>query len=249
VDLRSVDRIRKVSFALAVRGYDRNEVDRFLAELADWLEGRTDQDANAEAVREELERIGEQTANILTDAHDAGQTMREEAQREVRQTLVDANLKAEAIGAEAQEHADALRADADDYARKTRADADGYALRTREEVDAYATETRADADAYARGVREEAEGVRKEARGEAERDAKRVLDDANRRRRDMEAVISDLEQRRDGVLNELEKLASGLAGTATQHRGTGTEAAADSADGDEPATKAEPKPQTAQKSK
>jgi DivIVA domain-containing protein len=248
MDQRSVDRIRKASFALAVRGYDRNEVDRFLAELADWLEGRTDDDANAEAVREELERIGEQTASILTDAHDAGQTMREEAQREVRQTLVDANLKSEAIGTEAQEHADVVRAEADDYARKTRADADNYGQQMRDEADAYAKETRADADAYAQGVRKEADGVRKEVRGEAERDAKRVLDDANRRRRDMESVISDLEKRRDAVLNELEELASGLAGTATQHRGAGKEADGDSADEGDLET-AEIKPQTAQKSK
>src|SRR5258705_391133 len=43
--------------------------------------------------------------------------------------------------------------------------------------------------------------------------------DGNRRKADVESVISDLEQRRDAVLAELERLASGIAGTATEHRG------------------------------
>ena len=78
------------------------------------------------------------------------------------------------------------------------------------------------------------------ARPEAEAEAKRTLEDAageaeERARRpsarrsgssprrtsaraDIEAVIADLEKRRDAVLAELERLASGIAGTATEHR-------------------------------
>jgi DivIVA domain-containing protein len=234
VDQRSADRIRNTSFSLAVRGYDRNEVNQFLGELADWLEGRGD-DATAELVRAELERIGDQTANILTEAHDAAQTIRDEAEREVRQTLVDANLKAEALHADADEYADSVREEADTYVRKARTDAD-----------AYAHKARADADTYAGGVRQEVDGAKKEARSAAEREAKRLVEDATRRRRDIEAVISDLEQRRDAVLNELDKLASGLAGTATEHRGGDPEAVeGEAGDDGQPAAK----PRTAQKPK
>ena len=219
MDQRSVDQIRNASFSLAVRGYDRAEVDRFLAELADWLDDRGD-DPTSDLVRGELERIGEQTSNILTEAHDAAETIRAEAEREVRQKLIDANLRSEALRADAETYADEAREESDAYARKTRSGADSYAEKTQSE-----------ADSYAAGARKEADGAKQEARAAAERDAQRVVEEASRRRRDIEAVISDLEERRDAVLSELEKLASGLAGTATEHRG-GTQPIGEESAGD-----------------
>lgn len=219
MDQHSVDRIRNATFSLAVRGYDRHEVDRFLDELADWLEDRGE-DATSELVRAELERIGEQTADILTGAHDAAEAIRSDAEREVRQKLVDVNLKSDSLRADAEGYAEDAREEADAYARKTRADADGYAHKAR-----------ADVDSYARGVRQEADSAKKDARTEAEREAQRVVEEATRRRKEIEKVISDLEQRRDAVLSELEKLASGLAGTATEHRGSAPPADAEAAGG------------------
>jgi DivIVA domain-containing protein len=187
VDEHSIARIRNANFSHSVRGYDRSEVDQFLDQLADWLQT---------SGGEELERIGEQTAAILVEAHDAAQVIREDAQREVRQQLVDANATAESVQASAAEDSEREREEADAYARKTRADADSYSERIHAEVE---TEF----------------GEKREA---AEREAERIVGDANRRKSDIEAVISDLEQRRDAVLAELEKLASGIAGAATQHR-------------------------------
>lgn len=233
MDQGSVDRIRNANFSHAVRGYDRHEVDQFLAELADWLEA-SDDDAVAASVRSELERIGEQTAGILTDAHDAAQAIRSDAETEVRQTLIDVNLKSEALRTNAEEYAEEAREEADAYARKTRVDADSYA-----------SKTRADTDAYVSGAREEVDGALEKARATGEREANRIAEEANRRKREVEAVISDLEERRDGVLSELERLASGLAGTATQHRSSPRDAR-EQVDGDgEQATKSRP----AQKSK
>ena len=81
MDEHSIERIRNANFSISVRGYDRNEVDRFLAEVADWLEtGEGEGAAANEAVRLELERVGEQTAAILTEAHAAAQAIREDAE-------------------------------------------------------------------------------------------------------------------------------------------------------------------------
>jgi DivIVA domain-containing protein len=198
VDEHSIERIRRAEFPLSVRGYDRNEVDRFLAELADWLEtGGGEQAAGVEAVRLELERIGEQTAGILAEAHAAAQAIRDDASSQVRQQLVDANLTAESLRGEAGE----------------------YAGDTRDEADAYARKTRAEADAYAERMRSEADDEFGELRETAQKEGERVVAEANRRKADVESVISDLEQRRDAVLAELDRLASGIAGTATEHRG------------------------------
>ena len=123
MDEHSLDRIRNATFSHSVRGYDRNEVDEFLDELADWLETGGEGEAAVEAVRTELERIGEQTAGILTEAHDAAEAIREDAAADVRKQLVDANLTREAAH-DADEYAQKAREEADAYARKVRSDAD-----------------------------------------------------------------------------------------------------------------------------
>jgi len=211
LDAHSINRIRNANFAHAVRGYDRHEVDQFLSELADWLERDGTGGVVSEQVRAELARAGEQVADTLTEAHDAAQEIREEAASQARKSLVQANATGESLRAEADEYADETREQADAYARKVRAEADSQAEQTREEADASAVESR------------------QAAEGEAER----IVAEANQRKRDIEAVISDLEQRRDAVLSELERLASGITGTATQHRGEGKPAEdAESADQD-----------------
>ena len=205
----SIERIRNATFSLTVRGYDRNEVDAFLSQLADWLEtGGGGGAAAVEAVRTELERIGEQTAGILTEAHQAAEGIRGDASAGVRQQLVDANQTTEKIRAEAAEYAADTRDEADAYARKVRGEADAYASRTTAEIEAEIGEDR-------------------EA---AEKEAARIVADANKRKADVESVIGDLEKRRDAVLAELDRLASGIAGTATEHRGEGGDAGSDPED-------------------
>ena len=207
MDEHSLERIRNATFSHSVRGYDRGEVDQFLTELADWLERGGEDDAAVEAVRAELERVGEQTGGILTEAHDAAEAIRADAADDARKQLIDANVTVEKLRSGADEYAGQVREEADAYARKVRTDADDYVKQSLPE-----------AEAEAKRVRDEADADALDSRENAEREAKRIVEEANGRRRDVEEVISDLEQRRDAVLAELDRLASGIAGTATQHR-------------------------------
>ena len=65
MDQESIERIRTATFGVSRRGYDKRDVDRFLERLADWLETGGGDEARSEVVRTELERIGEQTGQIL----------------------------------------------------------------------------------------------------------------------------------------------------------------------------------------
>lgn len=199
MDRRSIDRIRNAEFAGAVRGYDRGEVDAFLAELAEWLATGGADGAGAETVREELERVGERTAGILTEAHEAAEQIKGDASRETRQQLVDANVTAEGLRGSAEEYSEKTREEADAYAGRTRRDADAVVDRAKAALQAEAAETRAG----------------------AEREAEQIVADANRKRTEIEARIAELEERRDAVLAELDRLASGIAGAATRHRSSG----------------------------
>lgn len=195
MDQESIERIRSATFPTGRRGYDKREVDRFLTRLADWLEtGGADQ-SRAEVVRLELQRVGEETSKILTDAHDAGEKLRVQTEREAQEG-------AEAALAQAEQ----TRAEADRYAAEAPAAAEAEAQKAKTEADTYAAQTRTEAD-------REAEQEIEKARDEA----KRLVEEANSRKADIEAVIADLEQRREEVLGSLRRMSSELAGTATEH--------------------------------
>jgi DivIVA domain-containing protein len=195
VDPDSIERIRSATFPIARRGYERREVDRFLLSLAEWLETGVAEEAPSDAVRRELERVGEETSRILTAAHDVAERLRVQAEREV-----------EGLTEGAQAQAERTRAEADKILAEAESVAETAAQKLRADADAYATQTRADAD-------REAEQTLTRARAEA----KRVVDEANARKHDVESVIADLEARRDEVLESLERLSSELSGTASQH--------------------------------
>jgi DivIVA domain-containing protein len=207
VDRDSIDRIRSATFPIGRRGYDKREVDKFLISLAEWLEtGGADQ-SRSDVVRRELERVGEEVGKVLTEAHDVGERLRVQAEREV-----------EGLTEGAQAQADRTRAEADKILAEAQGVAETAAEKLRTDADAYATQTRTEAD-------RDAEQTLSKARAEA----KRIVEESNARKQDIESVIADLEARRDEVLESLERLSSELAGTATQHAKAIAERAADTA--------------------
>ena len=182
---------------IAVRGYDRGEVDRVPGRARRLARAGGGEDAGADPrpVRDELERVGEQTAG---DPHRGPRRRRRRSARTPSAQVAPAARRREPDG------------------RVAALEAGEYAADARDEADAYARTVRAEADTYAEQRR--AGGRRRDrarSRG-ALKEAERIVAEANRRKRDIEAVISDLEQRRDAVLAELERLASGIAGTASR---------------------------------
>jgi DivIVA domain-containing protein len=105
-----------------------------------------------------------------------------------------------------QQEAEELRQTADEECAKLLADAEATARRTRDAAEAYARETRAKADADARSTAEA-----------ADIEARETVDEGERRRAQIEAVIADLEIRRDDVLSDLDHLCEELAATIASH--------------------------------
>jgi DivIVA domain-containing protein len=95
----SGEEVRRATFPQALRGYDREAVHGLLDRVADWMEGTAGAVADAApGMREELAKVGERTAGILTAAEEAATSIRSEA----------------------NEYADRLRSEADDETRKAR---------------------------------------------------------------------------------------------------------------------------------
>jgi DivIVA domain-containing protein len=196
VDQTSLDRIRNATFPSARRGYDKHEVEKFLARLADWLETGAGDESRSDTVKRELERVGQRTGAILAQAEDSAQQIRAEAEEEARATIENANQAA----------------------AQTRSEADSYSSETRASADAYAEETRREADTDANATRLRVEEETREAIAAAEAQAQRIVEEGTQRREDIEAVIADLLRRRDDVLADTEELSSKLAAAVSHHR-------------------------------
>ena len=196
VDQTSLDRIRNATFPSARRGYDKHEVEKFLARLADWLETGAGDESRSDTVKRELERVGQRTGAILAQAEDSAQQIRAEAEEEARASIDTANQERE----------------------RTRSGADTYSSETRGSADAYARETRDAAEKDANATRLRAEEEARETIATAEAQARRIVEEGTQRREDIETVIADLVRRRDDVLADTEELASKLAAAVRDHR-------------------------------
>lgn len=183
VDQTSLDRIRNATFPSARRGYDKREVEKFLARLADWLETGAGDESRSDTVKRELERVGQRTGAILAQAEESAQQIRGEAEEEARQAVAEANATAEQT-----------RTDADAYARKTRSDADREAEAARAEADKEAAEAIEQAQAQARRIVEEGNTRRQ--------DIESVIADLVERRNWVLGDIEELGRKLEGVVTE-----------------------------------------------
>ncbi len=215
VDQTSLDRIRNATFPASRRGYDKQEVEKFLARLADWLETGGGDESRSETVKRELERVGERTGAILAQAEESAQQIRTEAEQQAHETVTTANAEAE----------------------KTRQEADAYSTETRGSADSYAEETRRAVEEEAAADRARSEEEAREAIADAEAQARRIVEEGTRRREDIEAVIADLVRRRDLVLSDIQELGGKLADAVTEHRPAEGEDAFDRPDELDPAAR------------
>src|SRR5215212_5627191 len=113
VEQTSLDRIRNATFPSSRRGYDKHEVEKFLSRLADWLETGAGDESRSDTVKRELQRVGERTGAILSQAEESAQQIRSEAEVEARAGIESATQKSEQT-----------RSEADAYSKETRASAD-----------------------------------------------------------------------------------------------------------------------------
>jgi DivIVA domain-containing protein len=165
VDQTSLDRIRNATFPAARRGYDKHEVEKFLGRLADWLETGGGDETRSDAVKKELERVGQRTGAILAQAEESAQQIRAEAEEEARGTINSANLQA----------------------TETRTEADNYATETKVSAEREAREGLEAAQARARQIVEEANQRRE--------DMEALIGDLIRRREDVITDTEELSRK------------------------------------------------------
>jgi DivIVA domain-containing protein len=118
-------------------------------------------------------------------------------------------------------HTAELLTSAQHASNQIRSEAEDRAAGTRERADAYAKKTREEADRDAASVLSEAERQARELVASAEEESRRILEEGHARRRDVEAVISDLTAHRDEVAAKANRLADELREVSSRHGPSG----------------------------
>ena len=173
------DASQSVPFDVALRGYDRDQVDAHLASLESEFTGAlSERDRLAERVKQLENRVeelhlqspeeppaqtgspvngfGARIEKIMRLAEDEAKTVREETQAEIEQDRAEAKKKVAAIQQAAEKDAAA-------HQQKIQSEAGGILDKARQE----AARVRADADAQAAATREEASGHLESVRARA----------------------------------------------------------------------------------
>jgi cell division initiation protein len=182
-----------VEFRERFRGYDPDEVDAFLEQVA----------RSAQELDQKLKDALERAEKAEARAREAG-----DADEALRRTLVLAQRTADAAVSEAETRAAALMAEAEGKAASAQSDADRQASATRGEADAYAQRTRQQADDHAAAKVSEAEAKVAEMLADAERDAREGAEDLRQRLR---TEVSALEALRERLRTDAGRLEAHIA--------------------------------------
>lgn len=133
------ERLREADFPLALRGYDREAVDEYVAEAAEAVAELESARMRQPVVQRALEEVGEQTGEILSQAH-----------RTAEEITARSRAQAEGRLQRAEREAADIRRDAEDAVRRLESDNEGLWAERRqliEEIRAMAQDVLAVADA------------------------------------------------------------------------------------------------------
>jgi DivIVA domain-containing protein len=178
--------LREAAFPLALRGYSCEAVDAFVRRVITELEVRSSPRA---AVRDALDRVGEQVGGILERAREAGADVTTAAHREAGEITSRARAEATELVAQARAQADRERA----HAEKTLSQAATAAESILSQANAEAAETRRRAEEELAALQEQAQARLAALRADTEAlwgERLRLLDNARETAARLEAAVT-----------------------------------------------------------
>jgi DivIVA domain-containing protein len=192
-------------------GYDEGEVDRFLASVSDWLKTGAAEELADEVVRNKLEQAGQTTARILLIAEQHTEELRRRAEEECADLRAKARTAANESTARilesAEQRSEQLRRTAEDECADLRAEADTIANETCSRAEKYATKVRAQADEDAKRMIDDAAVQARRA----------LCEETERLRGEMNAVVAEMDRRRNAAVEEVERLRADLLAAISPH--------------------------------
>ncbi len=190
---------RDIRFPVALRGYERVAVDRYVREVNRLIAELEISSSPESAIKHALDEVSEETRDILQQAHQTAEELTARSRSKADDRLQLAEREAQELRETSQRDAQELRESSQREAEETRERAATEAAATRERAATEARELRETAAAEARELRDTAAEEAEQLRQDAAQEAQRVRTAAQREsdqlrtstRRDVEQMIED----------------------------------------------------------
>jgi DivIVA domain-containing protein len=154
--------IDDVVFPVSMRGYDREAVDSYVSRVREVVAGLEASRSPEAAVKEALEKVGEQTRSVLASAGQSAEQITVAARREAEESGARAKSAADEMVAKAKAEASEIvarsQAEAKETVAKARKEAAEHLQRSQEEV----TALREEAEARLRELHSDTESIQQE---------------------------------------------------------------------------------------
>jgi DivIVA domain-containing protein len=218
------DELRDASFASAVRGYDRREVDRYVQRVNRVIAELEVSRSPESAVRHALDRVADQTGGILQRARETAEEITHTAGAEAEETTARARAEANEIIAHAKSAAEQMVAEAETEAARrvkqgeseletlraqgqaARADAEETTARAKVEGSEIVAKAKTEAERIV--ARANSEAAQRMERAEQQLEALRTQTEAAMR--GLRADTDAIEEERRNLFNEIHELATRL---------------------------------------
>jgi cell division initiation protein len=107
----AVDRVRTTRFPVVMRGYDRQAVDRYVADVQQIVAELESNQLRENVVQRALDEVGEQTSSILQRAHETAEEIEVRSRAQAEGRLQRAEREAEITRRDAERYAEELAAE------------------------------------------------------------------------------------------------------------------------------------------
>jgi cell division septum initiation protein DivIVA len=217
---RMIKEARETEFPIALRGYDRMAVDRYVTEVTRLIAELELTSSPESAVRRALEEVSEETRELLQRAHQTAEEITARSRVKADDRLKQAEAEAQALRQAAHEDADGTREAAQREADATREAARREAHELRTSAQHEAASLREAATSEVNELRETATREAQHARTAAQQEAGRVLGDARREAEELldaaETRARDLAQNAETIWRERRRLVDDMRAIGEQ---------------------------------
>ena len=200
---RLVKQTRATEFPVALRGYDRGAVDRYVEHVNRLLAELEISSSPESAVRHALDEVSEETRDILQRAHDTAEEITARSRSRADDRLQQAEQEAKELRAAALREAEEVRETAQREAEEAREAAQREAEETRESARREAAELRESAARESQQLRSTAQREAEQLRVSARDESEEMLETAQTRSRDLARSAETMWRERRRLIDDM----------------------------------------------
>jgi cell division septum initiation protein DivIVA len=206
---RLVQDTRNIDFPIALRGYERTAVDRYVKDVNRLITELEMSSSPESAVRRALEEVSEETRDLLQRAHQAAEDITARSRRKADERVRQAEDEGKQLRGVAQAEADEVRARAEQEAHELREAAQRDTAQVREDTAREMSELRETTGRETKQLRSTAQREVEELRGTARREVEELREAA-------EARVRELSQNAETIWRERRRLIEDMRAVGEQ---------------------------------